>query len=675
MKSKVRHITILVLGMLTMLPGICFAQQAPDTLLLNKMWNYRRYFGHELTGETPNMYVRYTLETERRNPSLFLVPSMYSVAKGNRKFVSESYGKIKFDDEQHWEMQRQVSCGTIPHNRQISKRFSAFLAPNIYGMTLYEDRLLSPFHRTNRRYYRYNVYYFGNQAHVTFTPKLENTQLVKGRAVVDPMSGRIKSVTFHGEYDMIDFDVNMMAADEDTNAMLPLRCSTNARFRFLGNRIKTNFLATYHSETTLPDTIRNVEDRQLMDSLRTVPLMKEEEDIYRQYDEDRETAEAVAKRKQEEKSGRSLGDMLSSIGGQLTSSQDANSGKASVHLAPLLNPQYVSYSKRHGLSYRIQLGLAYRFNKFRFLTLQPQLGYNFKIKQLFYVAPLRFTYNPKRNGYAEITVANGNRITNSSVQDAISQQIGDTIDLDKFDLDLFNDMYVQAVNNIEVSDWLEITAGLVYHLRTAVNKYAMIYANRPTTYRSFAPLITLHLSPFRHGPYFMLSYERGIKGILNSNLEYGRIEFDVTHQFKLSRMRLLNLRAGMGLYPNQSTTYFLDYANFRDENLPQGWDDDWTGQFQLLDSRWYNNSKYYLRANASFESPMLCLSFLPWLGRAIETERIYLSTLSIQHTRAYSEIGYGLSTRFFSMGVFASFLNLKYREFGCKFTFELFRDW
>ena len=81
MKSKVRHITILVLGMLTMLPGICFAQQATDTLLLNKMWNYRRYFGHELTGETPNMYVRYTLETERRNPSLFLVPSMYSVAE------------------------------------------------------------------------------------------------------------------------------------------------------------------------------------------------------------------------------------------------------------------------------------------------------------------------------------------------------------------------------------------------------------------------------------------------------------------------------------------------------------------------------------------------------------------------------------------------------------------
>ena len=41
----------------------------------------------------------------------------------------------------------------------------------------------------------------------------------------------------------------------------------------------------------------------------------------------------------------------------------------------------------------------------------------------------------------------------------------------------------------------------------------------------------------------------------------------------------------------------------------------------------------------------------------------------------YTEIGYGFTTRFVSIGLFASFLKTQYQEIGCKFTFELFRKW
>ena len=172
-----------------------------------------------------------------------------------------------------------------------------------------------------------------------------------------------------------------------------------------------------------------------------------------------------------------------------------------------------------------------------------------------------------------------------------------------------------------------------------------------------------------------MNYERSIDGILDSNLEYERIEMDVSHKFRLNAMRVFCLTGGFGLYTNSKTTYFLDYANFRDQNLPGGWEDDWTGNFQLIDPQWYNMSKYYLRVNSSYESPLLFFSFLPWIGKQVEKERIYLSTLSIEHTRAYSEIGYGISTRFVSIGAFASFLNIKFQNFGFKFTFELFRKW
>ena len=417
-----------------------------------------------------------------------------------------------------------------------------------------------------------------------------------------------------------------------------------------------------------------------MDELRPIQLREEEDSIYQRYDKIREEALKAQEEKEKtdslEKKGRSFGDKLWDIGDYLVTSSSADAGAISFSLSPILNPQYVSYSQSRGLSYKIQLGARYSWNKKRYLTIQPQIGYNFKIKQFFHYTPIRMTYNPKRNGYAELVIANGNRISNASILQVIKDQYGaDVMGNENMDLDYFTDNYIQAVNNVVAYDWLEIKAGIVYHIRRPVNVSGMIEFNQPTVYKSFAPTLTLHVSPWRRGPYFTLNYERSIDGILDSNLEYERIEMDVSHKFRLNAMRVFCLTGGFGLYTNSKTTYFLDYANFRDQNLPGGWEDDWTGNFQLIDPQWYNMSKYYLRVNSSYESPLLFFSFLPWIGKQVEKERIYLSTLSIEHTRAYSEIGYGISTRFVSIGAFASFLNIKFQNFGFKFTFELFRKW
>ena len=132
---------------------------------------------------------------------------------------------------------------------------------------------------------------------------------------------------------------------------------------------------------------------------------------------------------------------------------------------------------------------------------------------------------------------------------------------------------------------------------------------------------------------------------------------------------------GTGFYTMRNSDFFVDFSNFRDNNLPSGWDDDWAGQFQMLNSEWYNESNYYVRGHLSYDSPLLLLTWLPWVGKAIEMERLYVSALSIEHTRPYYEIGYGFTNRFFSAAVFGTILGRKFQEVGCKFTFELFRRW
>jgi hypothetical protein len=286
------------------------------------------------------------------------------------------------------------------------------------------------------------------------------------------------------------------------------------------------------------------------------------------------------------------------------------------------------------------------------------------------------TYNPKRNGYAEIIYGNGNRIYNSTVIEEINEAHLDTIDFSNTHMDEFRDNYLRLFNNIMIFDWLDIETGIFVHQRKSVVPEMMRQYGVPEEYRSIAPTIGIKLQPWLNkGPLFSFDWEESIKGVNQSNLEYTRWEFDAQWKYKIPGLRVLNMRLGTGLYTSKSTEYFLGFSNFHDENLPEGWNDDWSGNFQLLGGREYNESKYYIRTNVSYESPLLLATWIPYLGKYIEKERFYISGVLLERSRPYYEIGYGFTNRYISAGAFASFRNTKFEEFGVKFDFELFKRW
>ena len=116
----------------------------------------------------------------------------------------------------------------------------------------------------------------------------------------------------------------------------------------------------------------------------------------------------------------------------------------------------------------------------------------------------------------------------------------------------------------------------------------------------------------------------------------------------------------------------MDYVDFAARNLPQGWSDDIGGTFQMLDGRWYNASRHYLRGNITYETPFLLLYPVSRLLSFVQKERIYAGILFMPHLNPYLEIGYGLATHLFDMGVFIGNEQGKFTSVGCKFTFELF---
>ena len=178
------------------------------------------------------------------------------------------------------------------------------------------------------------------------------------------------------------------------------------------------------------------------------------------------------------------------------------------------------------------------------------------------------------------------------------------------------------------------------------------------------------------GPYITLCWERGIKKFLNGDINYEQWELDGQWILKPTKLDAVQMRMGTGFYTRKDGyAYFLDYSNFRANNIPGGWNDDWSCEFELLGSDEYNISNWYVRSNLTYETPILVVSHLPWVGKFVEMERIYLSCLGARKLHPHLEVGLGFTTRLFSMGLFVSHRNGKFKEWGCKFGFELFRRW
>ena len=646
MKSE-WSIKIIMLGILSCMSSISFGGViTADSLLIQRIYDYRRNFAAEVSDSTRNIYIKYDVDVQKRNATLALIPSLYGISKGMRWFVGETYGTIRFKDLKHYDIQKELQLTTVPHSSNIMPTMVNYIVPDLYAIDLLDGTLLSPFNRQNKIFYFMRVSHVSNNySVVTFIPRARNTQLVKGFALVDNMTGRIINAKISGKYDMMEFTIDVEMGDIAVNpSIIPIRSTARTLFKFMGNHISCAYYAAFNCHGSIPDSI--TDRRKAMNYLRPMELTAKQRGLY---DKHYGNTDTIPKTKNKE----STWDL---IGNYIFNSHSTGNDKASVRLSPLVNPLYLSYSGRRGLSYHLKMGGTLKFSESKYISFAPRFGYNFKIKQLFYRTPLRYTFSNKYRGWIETDVANGNRISNYQLPD------------------YFDDFNMRLSFNYMIGK-VEMTPSLMYHRRKAVNPEAVTAEGKKTRYNSFAPSLRLSYTPTPQWPTLSVNYERGIKNVMKSNMEYEKWEFDASYKKRMQSLRTLSLRTGYGFYSTRKVNYFIDYTNFHENYLPDGWDDEWAGEFQLVKSDWYNTSRFYYRANASFESPLMFLAFMPIVGKHLESERAYASFLLLDNTRPYTELGYGFKSRYISMGVFTSFLRLNLQEIGCKFTLELFRKW
>ena len=675
---KATRYTISLL-LLILIPYATVSANPPDTVVLNRMFRYAEHIHPSDTVRT-GVYIKYEMDVIRKNPILMCIPTLYHVFRAKqRHFLCEEYTEVSFLPNCKTERDRKSRFSNIRKNRTTLPVILRYLTPHIYQTTIFDNDILSPFDRHNASLYRYLVLpQFDGHTWLVFKPKTVNTQTVKGQAVIDTETGQILSAKFEGEYDHIKFSLDITLGDEGVMSLLPSSCSLQASFAFLGNKMKGNYHAVYGVK--VPEGYSSHTDRELIEKIRPDSLTDDERHIYAVLDSAtlaRKVADSIAPHPARFNFAKDV--LWDVIGDRLINRTRGHfaADKGYYRISPLLNPLYFGYSNRKGMYYRFHFRSSYDIDDNRELAMRLKAGYSFKLRQLYFTLPFIYRFNKSRDGYVEFEIGNGNRIFNSTVIEKVKAEKGDDEKWEDMDLDYFKDFHLSLSFHDNLSERLGILVGMRYHKRTAINKVGFIEADRPLHYYSFAPLLEVQFRPKgMFGPVFTLDYERGLKGIIRSNQQYERWEFDLSQIIHLPVTRRVAYRIGGGFYTTRvDNVYFLDYSNFKEDNISGGWHDDWTGEFELLNRNWYNASKYYLRANMTFESPLMILSRLPLIGSIMEKERIYFSALHVPEISNYFELGYGFTNRLFSAGAFVSLKEGHYESFGIKLGFELFDNW
>ena len=466
--------------------------------------------------------------------------------------------------------------------------------------------------------------------------------------------------------------------------------------------------------TLITDTTKMIRKRCFFDSIRPYPLLDRQKEILKAYDQKRHTDSlkqcpkigtgaphhfGSIKLYEDSTSGDSLQrHRLISPHAEdvLFNSHSLSIGKGGMlKIPPMLTPSMLQWSKSKGISLQARLRFSYDMHCGKgLIETSPRVGYNFKQRQVYWNVPFKLQIFSASDATFGIDAGGGDHMYSINQAREVRNQLESSNKdydsllnvFDSYEFYFYRDHHITTNFSLQPIMGLTLSAGLRFHHRTMLGWNGLAATTGlHRTLTSLAPRIHIAWTPaqyyYRYGyrriplqsqwPTFMIDYERGVR-IKGKQTQYERIEFDSKYTLPLYALRLLHFRLGCGFYTLRGHNSFFDYDYFRNSYMPSGWDDEMSGQFQLLDSRWYNESRYYYRISSAYESPMMVFSRLPFLSKIVRKERLYVNLLHLANLGAYGEWGYGLSTHWVDVAAFVAVAGKRQTGVGGKIVLRLF---
>lgn len=699
----------------------CYAQQTlcnADSVML-RVYRFGQQEAANKSGFETELYAQHYLRTHRKGILARYIPGMIKMEKADNEYFGELLARYQYHPLGNIDKKIIANYSTMPYLHIPRDRWIGRYSFSIYSTNFFSDNVLSPFNHRNKGYYRYrvnNTYtYAGRQiANIGVEPRVWNMQLVRGTADIDVLSGEVKRFAFYFNHGWTSMHFSAEMGEKGLTRTLPKHITLLSEVNLFGNRMHEQFnvsiqykelkpappakeVATEHADRydltsthlLLHDTSGIIRTKAYFDSHRPTRLLPEQQAIY-EADSLKRLLQQQDTTKKEQQNERV--ELLKETSDIIFDSHTVNIGKNGVvKLPPILTPAMVGWSKSKGFSLQTRFQLKWQAGRYNALAFSPRVGYNFKQKQVYWRLPLDLQIIPRLNGRISIEATGGDHIYNSQQAEEVSQNLAGESNYDSLLHNLqshkfhyYRDNRVFANFSISPTAGLTLQTGLRYNHRTLIHWDETTQATgmrRRLT--NLSPRLQVIWTPaqyyYRDGkrripirskwPTFMLDYERSLPGI-DAHTSYERIEFDAKYHKPMHALRSLYFRVGAGGYLQRSHNCFLYYDYFKHSFLPVGVSDEMSGQFQLLDERWYNESDYYVRLSTAFESPMLLLSRIKWLTRFISRERIYCNLLNVRSLPIYTEFGYGLSLPLLNLGAFVSVAGKGQTAVGCNVVFH-----
>ncbi len=702
------------------------ASEADDSRALERLFSHCRQQEAEAEGLTysADVYLHQDMYTRRRGPVVRYIPGMLRLERGLHHYTTEAQLRMQLHKEGDMDCRAVAYHSTARYQRP--DRFGGMGKFNfhIYSSKLFIDCLLNPFSPRNRHFYRYR--HLGSFActdtlpafeRIAFSRRFQNDQLAEGTVDVDSLSGAVLRFRLQFRYRFQLITVTAEMGNEGYERCLPVRMHLTSDFRLFGNRVfeETDVATSYSFRCDLPgqqeqskrfdltdqcllriDTAKVITSPSYFSAIRPQRLTASLVPDF--YVQEAELSHSPADSTDTQQGERKyiLSEQTQEV---LLSSHKFNllqNGSAQVTLPPILTPSMVQWGGARGLSLKMRVKFSLNKqpqtlpNRFEF---NPSIGYSFKQKQVYWTLPAVLRCLPRVSGLFTAEMGGGSHSYNNGQAEELHRELDgverfDTLlhIIDSYGFHDYRDLYAQGDFTLSPVPGLNITAGVRYHRRTLIN-FNRLAALTGLTHRfnTIGPRIQVEWTPcqyfYRQGnrriplysryPTFILNYERGYD-ISSGDANFERIESDIRYRLPLYAMRTIYMRAGVGFFLHRGKDCFLDYDFFRFSYVPQGWTDELTGEYQLLNARWYNESHYYVRFTGTYESPMMVLSRIPGLSRIVQKERLYVNLLGVQSLGVYTELGYGISTHLVDLGAFTALRRDRSMSFGCKFVLHFF---
>lgn len=600
---------------------------------------------------------------------------------------------------------------------------SPLLNLNIYNETSFNNKYIMPGAASSKGIYEYRLdssFVENGQSlyKIRFLPKRKNLKVISGHLYITKGTPYIARIEAEGFLDIAKFKLRTDFGRSYDQFMLPVNTEIQLIYNILNNVSVNNYYCTFSYHKVVIDEnaprikrskqldltkyysvannkIAVIQDSSFWKSKCDNLLTHQEKQMYQDKWEADSLKAAVEKVDSLQKIDyRKVSEIL-------VSRYSFGNEDIQWNYSGILNPSMIGYSKINGIVVRQRILLRKNLKNSQYFSLRPDIGFGFKLKELFYRFDADWLYNPSQIGRMTLSFRNGNKGFSSKFINEVNSALDTTkYNFDNLNIKYYRDYSLQLENSFELTNGLMLYAGVKYNFHKPVKKKGNpsglpdvpnidIDPIIKDHYSDFIPYARLTWTPRQYyrmigerkvylaspTPTLSIEYAHGIAGVLESNSRFNKLEFDIHQTIQLSRLRSLSYRAGAGSFFNQKSEYFVDYRYFRRSNYPATWTDHIGGVFNLLDTKWYYASPQYAQVHLMYESPYLLLHFFKRISRFILSERLYTSQLFTPDKPSYTELGYGLGNYIFNVAAFTSFQRGKLYETGFRVSFELGRYW